>query len=228
VTDNIINNAQTAMSLVTTTNVLSGNSTAGTRQHILTQFVPPTNNTEDIALTGTRYKTAFLVNLDVSTGVTLPNSSITNAMLAGSITPSKLLDYVNATFTPELRGDGGGSTHAHTYVTQQGWYTRIGPLVIYTFTILLSAKDAGLAGNVYVTLPVASLNQTNVNWHAAVGGVSNVDLAAGKTQYYWVVVPNTTRLLMAQIGDNVALATITAAAIGNTSQVGGTIAYLVA
>ena len=58
------------------------------------------------------------------------------------------LTVQKSTFTPTLIGSS--TAGVQTYTTQSGIITKIGPLIAIELDVAISAKDAGIAGNVRV------------------------------------------------------------------------------
>ncbi|HET8685504.1 MAG TPA: glycosyl hydrolase family 28-related protein, partial [Methanosarcina sp.] len=77
-------------------------------------------------------------NADVLTGA---YSTTVNYKLAQ-------LEQQASSFTPAITG---GGTNAHTYVWQNGTYTKVGNVVSFSIALRLSAKDAGMTGNATIT-----------------------------------------------------------------------------
>jgi hypothetical protein len=55
----------------------------------------------------------------------------------------------SGTWTPVLAG--GATAGVNTYTTQTGTYYKIGKMIVSTFTIVLSAKDAAMAGGLLIS-----------------------------------------------------------------------------
>jgi hypothetical protein len=118
------------------------------------------------------------------------------------------LKVESGTFTPKLEGDSGTSNH--TYSRQDGHYYKIGSLVWFTATISLSAKDAGMGGNVkFSGLPFIVSQHTS-------GAISEYgDIATGGKE---LVVSLRTGVNFGRLqlsGDNVWFLTLPASALAN-------------
>lgn len=150
--------------------------------------------------------------------------SIVNADISASaaIAASKLADYADTTWTPVIAGDATAGTN--TYSLQAGFYMRLGNLVIATFFVTMTAKDAAMAGNIYVSLPVTVRNTSNMFFSGALRQ-SNITLAAGYTWLTCTPTPNTTRAFIQQSGSGVAVANIAAAGIAAGTSIIGTAVY---
>jgi hypothetical protein len=126
-------------------------------------------------------------------------------------------------WTPIIAGDATAGTQ--TYSTQIGKYTLIGRTVLVEGLVIMSAKDGTTAGNIVITgLPFTSINSGQTIGAIAVSAVQNIALTAGYSQFGLAVKPGDTKLSLLQAGNNVAAATIAAAAINATSAIafGGT------
>lgn len=144
----------------------------------------------------------------------------------GSIGVTDLASSVAVgTMTPSLSGSTTPGTH--TYAIRVGRYTRILDTVTWSFIVSLSAKDAAMAGNVQVNLPVTSANVTNL-FQAVAVECSGIDLTAGYSQFVGRIAPNASVMTLMQTGDNVSVSNLAAASIAATSQIIGTVTYLVA
>lgn len=159
---------------------------------------------------------------------TIGSGVITNAMVNSSaaIAITKLASGVDATsYTPTLAGDS--TAGSNTYTTQVGRYCRIGPLVVVQFNVVLATKDAAMAGNIYVSIPVAAASVTSLFGAGAVYH-SGITLSAGYTQIAMLISQGTSRAFMYKNGSGAAGAFIVAADVAGTAQVVGTFAYLAA
>ena len=130
-------------------------------------------------------------------------------------------DYEEGTFTPVLQG--GTTAGSQTYDIQTGRYVKIGKLVFVEINVDLSAKDGATSGSMQIggfpftietagTLSAGSL---------AIGRQSNWDLntAGGFYAVGATLVNNTTRADLSEIGDNVVVASLTAADFGSDSRI---------
>ena len=123
-------------------------------------------------------------------------------------------DYVEGTWTPSVAGTT--TAGSHTYAIRVGNYTKIGNRVFFTAIMILSAKDAAMAGSVSISgLPftassTANLIPINVN-------VSNVTLPAGAITTA-VVSPSATRASVFTVAGGAPSANLLASAVGNNSE----------
>ena len=146
------------------------------------------------------------------------------ATQSASSDPNALDDYEEGSFTPVLAGLTTAGTQ--TYSVQLGRYVKIGKLVTIHGVILLSAKDAATAGNMYIGgLPFASELVSGINYSGSIGQYANIDFSTGYTQLGIYVEANGTRAFLTQGGDNVAAGVIAAAAIGANTEIDFTLTY---
>lgn len=104
--------------------------------------------------------------------------------------------YEYPPFTPGIAGSTVAGTN--TYSKQKGTATRIGNRVFGEIAIVMTAKDAAMAGSVYVTglpVPSASSNQSAISVSA-----SNFTLSAGFTQFGGEIGGSVDRVLLTKIG----------------------------
>lgn len=156
-----------------------------------------------------------IVNADVSASAAIAYSKLN---LASSVTSADMAAQTFTSFTPTLKATSTSGTH--TYSAQVGRYVLVGKLLYFWMNISLSAKDATMAGTVYVDLPgsTTAINVTGLEFPCTVGGwVFNID--AGYTQVEAVVPANDTRIFFEQLGDNVLTGDISAAMVGNATKV---------
>jgi hypothetical protein len=97
------------------------------------------------------------------------------------------------TFTPSLVGTGGGS--AHTYVTRQGYYRKMGKTVHFTTRVQLSAKDATMSGTISISgLPFAPIG-THF-WGTSLGYYSGYTKAVANVQLLGLVSPGSAAVFL--------------------------------
>lgn len=125
-------------------------------------------------------------------------------------------------WTPVIGGSGG--TSGQTYATQNGWYIKIGRLVIASFTATLTAKGTITTSVQIQGLPftVAATTQS-----IFVGSLRWVALATTWTSVIAIPVASSTAATLigttvAATGNNTALTTTD---IGNSTEINGTIIY---
>jgi hypothetical protein len=163
---------------------------------------------------------------DLGAGVVHADAS--GVLTSSAIAESDIASFVDASYTPVLKGDATAGTH--TYTTQVGRYYRIGSIVFVTFFIALTTKGTAgnaMSGNICVSLPLTARNTTNLRWAAAIGHVGTINLATGQSQFGGEVLPNTANLILLQSGDTIATATFVDADIGTAAQIAGSITYLI-
>ena len=132
-------------------------------------------------------------------------------------------DYKEGTFTPTL--SGSTTPGAHTYALQVGSYTKIGNRVFFTVAIVLSAKDAAMAGNAQIAgLPLTS--SSAVSFSLTNVSTSNVTLSAGVTTFGAIFSSATNcRILLGASG--AVSSNLGSAAVGNNSEIYATGSYIV-
>lgn len=102
--------------------------------------------------THVRDNLSYLKDVPALNGVQFP------ATQAASSNVNTLDDYEEGTWTPTIIGTTGAPT---SYAVQVGYYTKIGNLVIATFTVTLTAKGTTLTGALGIGgLPFTSQNTT--------------------------------------------------------------------
>lgn len=150
-----------------------------------------------------------------------------DALQAALAPPPALASLVSSSgiaWKPVLAGSMTAGTQ--TYATQGGSYCLVGPLVVASFAILLSALDPATAGNVLVTglpfpaaatsPPIQGLNISS--WNA-------ITLGAGYTQLGGTLVAGTKSIGINESGSALLASYITAGALSATSALIGQIAY---
>lgn len=130
--------------------------------------------------------------------------------------------YTTGTWSPAIAGTG--TAGSNTYSNQDGFYVRFGGFVIAWFQVIMTAKDAAMAGNIYVTMPL-TMASASVLGIGSVAGYQNINFAAGQTHLACLVIGGTTRCELYTGGDNAALANIVAADIAATSVIRGVAIY---
>lgn len=121
-------------------------------------------------------------------------------------------DYEENTWTPVLGGAGG--TSGQTYTLQQGYYLKIGQLVVAHFYVVLSAKGT-ITGNVQIQgLPFTCANIMNAmpvalyfaslatNWISVLASVAANTTTAAVVGNQAAATTNTTALGTADIANN--------------------------
>jgi hypothetical protein len=77
------------------------------------------------------------------------------------------------TYTPSLVS-GGGALAAGAYTTRVGRFIQVGKVVWFQVAIAINAKTGLLAGDLTLTLPVASANISNLFGCPVIGLISNI------------------------------------------------------
>lgn len=113
-------------------------------------------------------------------------------------------------FTPTIIGSS--TAGSQTYDSQVGRYTRVGNTVTFWLFVDISAKDAGIAGNVLIGgLPFDA--SSDLNQAVSVGDCKGVNLTAGYTQTAGIVLAGARTIQLQQLGDNVTGAAVAVSAI---------------
>lgn len=130
-------------------------------------------------------------------------------------------DYEEGSWTAALEGSSTAGTQ--TYSSRASEYTKIGNKVLYSSSMILSAKDGTTSGNLQISgIPFASAGGSVARYSAAVGPYSNIDInaAGGYTHMTAAISGNgATVILLTECGDNVAFASLTEADFGNTTAI---------
>jgi len=138
----------------------------------------------------------------------------------GSPIISLLTDYDEGNWTPVIQGTT--TPGVNTYSTQVGRWIRVGNLILVSCFIIMSVKDAAMAGNIQVGgLPFVSRNITGARWSITSGQFNNFNLdnAGGWTTLNANVLANSNAINLNQNGDNVGAKNIVAADVGATVQI---------
>jgi hypothetical protein len=126
------------------------------------------------------------------------------------------------TFTPVMRG--ASVAGVNTYTTQTGRYYKIGKLVKADFIIQMTAKDAAMSGQAWISgLPFAIKNIVQAACFALIG---NIDLPTGATQFTGSGITNATYIVLYSAGDNVSWSILSAANIKDSTYIEGSITYI--
>lgn len=119
----------------------------------------------------------------LSLGTSTVNTALGSNLLMGSTGAISLgaaatfttnIQMMHGTWTPTL--GGAGTLGANTYTTQNGKWTRFGDLVWATCQVVMSVKDAAMAGGVSIRgLPFAA-KSGDAPVSCAIGGFSRINL----------------------------------------------------
>lgn len=169
----------------------------------------------DGAVTSAKILDGTIVNADVSASAAIDLSKIANSVNSTEM----------ASGTPVLKG--ASTAGSFTYALQKGRYARVGPVVVFTFTLNVSSVDSGPGGAALVTLPVQAVSQSNLYGACAIE-ISNVNLSAGYTYVTGRISPSGNDLGLFENGDGVSIQAIDSAVITASFQVLGTVVYLAA
>lgn len=119
---------------------------------------------------------------------------------------------VSGSWTPTIIGSVTPGTQ--TYGTQAGAYRKIGTMVLFSAFVSISAKDAGIAGNVRIGgLPFSVANNSSAAGAGSIGDCRAVNLTAGYTQLLLNIPQNASSLALFEVGDNVDAQAVLVAAI---------------
>jgi hypothetical protein len=138
-------------------------------------------------------------------------------------------DREEGTWTPTI---GASTTNGtHTYSTQYGAYYKDGRFVIAWGAVTLSAKDAAIVGNLRLNgFPFTSDSTSAALFSMAVGAQGSFDLnaAGGYTALGGHMGNSATFVSLLEMGDNVAVANLTAVDLSASSVLRFTHFYLAA
>lgn len=170
-----------------------------------------------IGYDGTKTRALVLTTKGINTAAFVANDAGTVDMVGAGLT---------GTWTPAV-GSTGGTTAGNTYSKQEGYFFRLGKFVFCPFAIYMTAKDAGMTGNVRVTgLPFSVGTQFNGFGNAL--RFANLTLNGGA--YTALMADATTGTSIADLvkcGSGLAALNVGAADISATSRISGTIIYMV-
>ena len=136
-------------------------------------------------------------------------------------------DNVANAWTPTLVGSSVAGANTYSGSTS-GFYVRNGKMITAYFTIILTAKDGAMAGNISIGgLPFAAGAYSPV-MSASISRWSNITLTGGYTQLGAHVSGSAQSALLIQSGSASAAATVAAAAISATTEIYGFVSYVTA
>ena len=115
------------------------------------------------------------------------------------------------TWTPALGFAGGGSA---TYTTQDGYYVRLGNVVLWRALIVLSGVSGPPSGNVVIDSFPFTATQRGGGWAIQYDAIN---LTAGYTQLGALMLSGAASLLLRENGDNVSAVTVQGGAIAATT-----------
>lgn len=96
----------------------------------------------------------------------------------------------------------------------------MGRLVWFTCRIVLTAKDAAMSGNAAIKgLPFTASTFVGGSSPTNIGNLSNIDLTAGYSQFIGFITTATSQIELRQVGDNVSVAALAAAAFASNTQI---------
>lgn len=123
---------------------------------------------------------------------------------------------VRSTWTPVIQGSSTAGTN--TYSVQSGIYWSFNKIVFFKAQIIMTAKDAAMAGNISVSLPIASASETATPG-VAIARFDLIDFGAGYSQLMGQIPSGSAQVDLWEGGDNIAATTIAAANIAATTRI---------
>lgn len=159
-----------------------------------------------------------IVNADVDAAAAIAKSklNLTGAILTADLNSTL---YNTGTYSPTLAGSTTPGTNTYTAATV-GKYWQFASMMVVIFHLQMASKDAGMAGNLYVTMPATMASSLPVSG-AFPTLFDNVDFAPGYTQFSYYMSAGTNWLMLAQQGDNVAASNVDVAAVTTSSVLRG-------
>ena len=153
--------------------------------------------------------------LQVVDGITFPATQVASANV------NTLDDYEEGTWTPVISGSTTAGTH--TYVFQDGVYTKIGQQVTLQFKVRINVKDAAMAGNVQIIGSPFSANS-----HGASGCFGHIQYVTYTANYTSLGTDMVTNILTVyQAGSGQIALPLPASALTNSSNFFGSITFTV-
>lgn len=133
-------------------------------------------------------------------------------------------EYEEGTWPPTLVGST--TAGSHTYTVNTGNYTRIGNIVTCSFLIIISSKDAAMAGNIFIAGLPFQITNTPTTYRTG-GSPGRVKHFAFSDQISFMGFNAGTGLFLYKntSGTAASFANITAADVGAAPLINGTIIY---
>jgi len=128
------------------------------------------------------------------------------------------------TWTPTIAGATTPGTQS--YAVQEGWYCKIGKLVIAQCRITLSANSGGAGAATIGELPFTAQNVANSHGASPIGAIGGVAHASGFTQFHATVNPNATNATLTESGSNQAITAVPITNVGAAADLIVTFLYL--
>jgi hypothetical protein len=123
----------------------------------------------------------------------------------------------SGTFTPVILGQTTAGNN--TYFLQVGNYYVLGKLCYFDLRVELTAKDAAMAGAIFIGgLPFTSKNTTNRRTSCIIGGYNNFDVDAAKPVLAANIVGNDNKIGFTNNGDSTFSTIVLAAQIIATTE----------
>lgn len=148
------------------------------------------------------------------------NLSMWNA--DGDVVDSGVSTGAFTSFQPTVAGRTTAGTF--TYSTRTGVYQKVGKLVTYSFTCIITGASGSPAGLITVTLPSTSKNNANLYWHNT-ARIIGASWGTGATMCEWLVINNESVATLYGYQNNGAQTNSDASTIGNGDTISGTIIY---
>jgi hypothetical protein len=128
-----------------------------------------------------------------------------------------LSHYEEGVWTPRIFGST--TAGVQTYAAQIGAFVRVGRIVMLNAKIVLTTKDAAMAGDVTIDgLPFTS-NASLGDAVVTAGYIQFITFAAGYTQLCGLIPNNTSQIRLRQTGSNIVAQVVDATAISGTMQI---------
>jgi hypothetical protein len=180
-------------------------------------------NSSGLTFDGTTLSATAITQVGATSQLTLTGGQVVfPATQVPSAGVNTLDDYEEGTWTPVIGGSGG--TAGQTYSVQNGYYTKIGKMVIVQFNVVLTGKGTITTGVQIQGLPFTVENNTNGQ---SIGALQWANLATTWTSIILQGAINSTAANV--VGTTVAAVSngtaLTTADINNNTQFLGTLCY---
>lgn len=177
----------------------------------------------NIAQTGAKTFSTGTGTVSLNGNVTVASGKTITAVSGIIFSNETLTQYDEGTWTPTLIGDATAGTQ--TYGLQEGRYTRIGNRVTCDFYVILSAKDAAIAGLVKLGgLPFTIKNTGSYSPCLTPSSYANITFTTG-TQLSGLGVTGGTTVYLQTGGSGIATGFITVANLGANAVLSGSISF---
>jgi hypothetical protein len=129
-------------------------------------------------------------------------------------------------WTPTI--SGSTTPGSQSYAVQEGWYCKLGKLVIAQCRITLTGNSGGSGAARVAGLPFTSENVANSHGSGAIAAIGGVTHAASYTQFHASVNPNATTADLSESGSNQLIANVPITNVGAAADLIITFTYLAA